>query len=513
MPYTAKSQKASETSLINLNDNNVVPDIVFPGLAQSDFQDAFNVLQECLVTEVPVSGFNHPFISPGGHYNNWWQLDASISLQAAKWANQEFAKNMLRNFIDVQKPDGRIPLYGLDEVPDWPECSSLPKLFEGAYAVLRHSGDKELAEDVYRTLETYLLWWLSPTRRDKETGLITGVFEESFPPLEKELKAVAQVDLNVEIVAGLHYVAKIAKLLGRKDDYKKYNSYKEEISSAINEYMWNEKRGAFFSYHVKDKKLNDQLISYTFDPLKFNIATPDKIDEMLSMLIDDEHFNWKSNPITSASKKSDIYNETVGNYDGAPAWSGSIWSLRNETVIQGLEDIGRYDLSSYLALNTIRLFNANYTEFLKPSDGSGQGVKRYAWSATHYLQLLIEKVFGVRVNMFAETITIMPNLDESLMGEKISLEELLLPNGNRLKLSIAKKVDGITIKYKITGESKDLNVTLALPLNNGKILEVIDENDNKIKFQQIKHKSANIYQVFNGHSPTDKITFVTDGGK
>ncbi len=95
----------------SISMNREIPVINFPGISQADFSDAFHVLNECVV-KVPGYGFSYPFIAPGGHYGGcWWQLDASISLQATKWINQRFSENMLRGFIAVQQPDGRIPLY------------------------------------------------------------------------------------------------------------------------------------------------------------------------------------------------------------------------------------------------------------------------------------------------------------------------------------------------------------------------------------------------------------------
>src|ERR1039458_3389892 len=94
----------------NINGNGVVPKINFPGITQSDFQHAFDVLQGCVVTRLPVYGFRHPFMYPGGLYDKWWykmdsihilggtlpgapyfekywwQLDGSLALSGAKWA-------------------------------------------------------------------------------------------------------------------------------------------------------------------------------------------------------------------------------------------------------------------------------------------------------------------------------------------------------------------------------------------------------------------------------------------
>ena len=507
--YCISQNNETPPKRVNLNGDEIVPQITFPKISQKDFKDAFNVLDECLVMD-QVFGFNLPFIAPGGKYGAcWWQLDASLALNGAKWANQSFSENVLRGFAGVQKPDGRIPLYGHDGIPGYPICSSLPKLFGSAYAVLKRSNDKELIQLTYDYLKKYMDWWLSDIRLDSETGLITGVFEESFPPVENQLKTVAQVDLNVEIALGCNILGKLAKQLGSTSDYKKYSIMEENIKSAINKYMWDETTGAYYSYRVKEKKLDSGLFCYTFDPFRLTIATEDRISKMISMLTDDKYFNWYINPITSASKTDESFNETVGTYNGSAAWSGDIWTLRNEVVILGLEDIGRYDLAAYFSLRTVNLFNANFTEFIKPSDGTGHGEQRYAWTASQYIQILIENIFGIDYNVFNNTISICPNLDESLTGNDIALEKLLLPNGNRLNLYINKTSDSTTIKYRIDGTNRDQKIIVSLPTNGDVAYKAVDRSKKKVKLKKIKKGLSMIYQKENGKKYDDEITFIS----
>ncbi|MGV3763063.1 MGH1-like glycoside hydrolase domain-containing protein [Parapedobacter sp.] len=503
LPYPGMGQPT-----ININGKDVVPKIVFPGISQADFSDAFNVLRECLVVDEPRFGFSQPFIAPGGHYGGcWWQLDASLSLQATKWVDQRFSENMLRGFVSVQKDNGRIPLYGYDAVAGYPTCSSLPKLFQAAHAVLRQSDDAELKSTVYRMLKAYLDWWFSDERRDAGTGLITGVFEESFPPVEKQLKAVAQVDLNVEMVIACDIVAALAEELGHTADHARYTTYQAELRAAINRYMWDERRGAYYAYHVIDKKRDSTLIAYTFDPFRMHIAPRSRIGRMVDMLTDDDYFNWSANAVTSAAKTAAIYTETKGAYNGAPSWSGSVWTLRNAVIIQGLEDIGRPDLSAYLALKTVRMFNNNYTEFVNPTDGSGHGVQRYAWSAAQYIQILIEEIFGIDVDRQTHTIRIRPNLDPSLAGERMSLEGLMLPNGDRLAVHIDYRGEATRISYVVSGASQDMNVVVGVPEKSKGRVRVTGADGKRMKVKRNRQHGAAAYEISNGIQPTGDFTF------
>jgi len=497
--------KLNAQQSINLNGNEVVPKITFPGITQSDFQDAFNVLNECLITKLPVHGFTYPFMSPGGGYaKDWWQLDGSLTLSGAKWVNQKFAENVLKDFIEVQKPDGRIPLYGPDNISLPFKVSSLPKLFEVGYAIVRRTNDTALVRKMYNCLKKYLDWWFS-FRQDRQIGLITGVFEESFPVDESQLKARAPVDLNVEVAVGCRNVAKLAKYFGDVADYKKYTRLEQNLKVAINKYLWAD--SAYYSYYITRRKFDNRLLCDTFDPLKDNIAQSEKVNKLLKLLTDNRYFNWDENPITSAAKTDSVYNETGGVYNGKQ-WMGDIWTMRNESIIKGLEDIGRYDLAAYLSYKTAMLFNNNYSEFVIPSNGRGQGQLRYGWSASQYIQIIIEHIFGVDYNKFNNTITIMPRLDKSLVGKEISLDSLLLPNSNRLNLNISNKAGKVSIRYSITGGNNNMKIILALPENSNHKYIGSNKENHSIRLSKLIKGAAKIYEFNCGKKSEDEISFI-----
>lgn len=438
----------------NINGKDIIPKISFPGISQSDFEDAFNVLNEALVvadSENPVYGFIYPFCGPGGEYGEcWWQLDTSLALCGAKWVNQEFAENVLRGFIGVQRESGRIPLHGPDVLLNSDNlCSSVPKLFQVGYEVCKRTKDRELVKEIYIFLKKYLDWWLS-ARKDPETGLITALVEESLPGRNIPLMAV---ETNVEVMVGYNVVSKLAKQLGYEEDYKKYSKGERSLCCSINNFLWDESKSAYISYDPQTKNFDGKMYSTTFDTLKLRIAPEERVTKLLRSLTDNDLFQWDTVPLTSTCKKDKCYNETPGRY-AAMQWEGSIWSLRNYSVIEGLDDIGRYDLSAHLELKTVQLFNNNYTEFLNPPDGSGQGVLRYSWSASQYVQILVERIFGVDYDGFKNVLEIRPNIHPSLYGEELKLEKLKLPNGSLLNLSVVAEADSVCVTYNIEKDEK-----------------------------------------------------------
>jgi hypothetical protein len=460
--------------------DKVVPQVKLAGISQEDFQDAFKVLDEALWCNVPLHGFNYPVMGPGGAYGeNWWQLDSSLNVAGAKWANQNFAENVIRGFIEVQanNPDGRIDLWGGSPVRGQvADMSSLPRYFEVAYDVVCRSGDTKLAEATYESMKKYLGFWLSAVKVDSGTGLVTGSIEESFAHISGEAQTEAPVDLNVAVALGCYKTARLAEYLNKPEDARQYKKNFDDLCKSINTYLWDEEKGAYYNYLVKEKKRIQRLICSTFDTLRLGIAPDDRVEKLIPLLLDPNEFNWGVRPVTSIAKTDKDYVEATGKYDGR-AWLGDIWTMRNVPIIAGLEDCGRHDLAAELTWATIKAFNSNYCEYVEPSTGSGEGVQRYGWSASQYIQLIIEYLFGVRYDRAHELLRIVPHLPEELQGKEISISNLIIPTGQdtRLKVTLESSQQSQTnITIEFTGALPKGEIEMLLPKPKSNKLRVMD---------------------------------------
>ncbi len=446
---------------INIPEN--LPVVTLPGITQAQFADSFQVLEEALVRATPgnpIYGFENYFCGPGGAYGPcWWQLDTSLATSSLKWVNLDMAEGILRGFMGVQQENGRIALHGPDVLlNEENKCSSLPKLFTTAYDILCMTDDDELTKDTYTMLKKYLDWWFD-ARYNPENGLIRGIVEEWLPGSNEY---TYPVETSVEVAIGCKIVATLADHLGYTEDAALCRSRYTALVSAINEKMYNPEIGAYMGLAADGKTFNDIYLVTAFNPLRAGMADAEYHESLLHEMTRDDLFNWDSKPLTSASKTDPRYNETDGDY-AAIQWYGCIWSLRSYDVICGLTDIGRYDLAAYLSWRTVQLFNDNYAEFLNPTTGEGNGVLRYSWTASQYAQLIIENIFGVKYDRFANTLTIAPQIDSSLYGETLKLENLSLPDGNKLNLTILPG-ESTTISYEIVGDIPvDYDVSIKLP--------------------------------------------------
>jgi len=450
---------------------SVVPKITLPGISQTGFHDAFRVLDECLTIDVPIYGFNYPVMSPGGYYTKggWWLLDSSLNVTGAKWTNQRFAEDVMRGFRELQaeNPDGRIDLTGQHGVRGQvADLSQLPMFFEVAYDVARRTDDGVLREQIYETMRKFLDWWLSPVKRDARTGLVSAIFEETLGNRSLgEPMTLAPVDLNVVVAAGALRTFELATTLGKAEEANRYRQAFQDLSRAINAYLWDDKEGVYSNYDLRERKAGAGLNVTTFDPLRLGIAPAARRDRLLKRLLDPAQFNWGKRPLTSWAMTDPGYVEATGDYDGR-AWFGDIWTLRNMTIVEGLEESRRPDLAAELNWATIQAFHSNYREYLLPSTGEGQGAQNYGISASQYIGAIIEHLFGVDFDRIQKRVKITPHVPEALYGKDLALENLILPTEGDTRLSVlinqsAARAAKITVR--ISGALPEGTVQVALP--------------------------------------------------
>ena len=106
--------------------------ITFPKISQEDFEYAFECLEVCKQASAKKYGFNYPYFTPGGEYGEqWWQIDSAVALGGYKWKDREFVEKSILNFIESQKEDGRICLWGADVIPGRVAGGNFPQQTQG----------------------------------------------------------------------------------------------------------------------------------------------------------------------------------------------------------------------------------------------------------------------------------------------------------------------------------------------------------------------------------------------
>jgi len=417
-----------------------------PFCSEKDFADAIAVIEESKMRDV-VLGLVKPAYAPGGYYGQcWWSLDYALACEGVKWYDFETARDLIHNLRATQCEDGRIKLYGIDNfnhIPNVQEpISSLPKYFETCYAIACMSGDPELCRETLELFERSISWWVEK-RLDRETGLFTAVFEESFiANTESSSGRYAPVDTNIQLAIGMENTARLMRILG-ENGAEDYENMAVSVKEAVQKWLWNDEAKAYFPIVLPEKKQYPALMGSTF--MGMNGAPEDRCRHMETLLKNNDRFGWEETPITSVAKDDPLFVIITGDYCGNPSWSGSIWSMINEQTVRALQAAGRQETACQLAVKTAEAFAGNYAEFLHPFTRSGEGVHRYAWTAAQCVRLVVEVIFGVSYDGFAKTITAAPLFCPELQNVRMTLMDLDLPDGRKADVAVCNGQVEITL--------------------------------------------------------------------
>ncbi|MDP3941871.1 MAG: trehalase family glycosidase, partial [bacterium] len=98
------------------------------------------------------------------------------------------------------------------------------------------------------------------------------------------------VDLNVYLYKYERDFAKIASLLGKTHEQKKWHEIASKRRESINEYMWDEKQGFFFDYDYVHEKRSEFRSLAGFTPLWAGLATEEQAQKITKNL---SHFETK----------------------------------------------------------------------------------------------------------------------------------------------------------------------------------------------------------------------------
>ena len=365
-----------------------------------DVNEAIAVIAECRIPE-GLAGCPYPAYSPGGLYGRrWWSLDYALTMEAVKWLDDAQALEFICNLEGMQKDDGRIPLYSDDNYRPFQfikePVGSLPKFFQVAFDIAEMGSEANVKRKVLGIFQRNLEWWFK-NRQDRATGLITAVFEETFIPYTQGWAGLyAPMDTNVQVLLGCWNAACLAHEIGAMDTANTLAKKANELEDAISMHLWDEAEGCYMPYLVQEKRRHNCKMASMF--LGFYLPDMGRHKRLLEHLLDPNDFNWGTMPLTTVSKKDQIFQTVEGNYNGNPSWSGSVWALSNDAAIKALKHAGLDKYARELAVATVKAFRGNYAEFLHPFTGEGHGVKRYAWTAAIFLRILIEELHLLEPN-------------------------------------------------------------------------------------------------------------------
>ncbi len=177
-------------------------------------------------------------------------------------------------------------------------------------------------------------------------------------------------------------LAAIAEIIG--EDPSQARTWRERTVAAINDRLWDDDAGAYFSYdRVAGKPLKDDTIA-TFHTLYGGVAPADRAQRLIEqhLLNPEEYLPRSGFNVPTTAMNSPWFNPE--NY-----WLGPVWVNTNWMLLHGLEEYGRADLADQLRLTTLGLVQrAGFREYFNPLTGEGYGTDSFGWTAALSIDLV-----------------------------------------------------------------------------------------------------------------------------
>jgi len=187
------------------------------------------------------------------------------------------------------------------------------------------------------------------------------------------------IGLNSLYALDAECLAKIAAILGKDDDSRKFAADYERMKRLVQEKLWNEKDGIFEDRYW-DGRFSNRLSTTNFYPLFAGIATPEQAERMIKEhLLNPKEF-WGEYVAPTIARDDPAFPDQF-------YWRGDIWGPTNYMLYEGINRYRfdqvalEYARKNYdLFMNDWRI-NQHDDEQYYAWGGSAGGDTHYTWGA------------------------------------------------------------------------------------------------------------------------------------
>ena len=190
---------------------------------------------------------------------------------------------------------------------------------------------------------------------------------------------LADVGLNSLYTLDAECLAKIAAILGKDEDSRKFAAEYEHMKQLVREELWNEKDG-IYQNRFWDGHFSPRLSTTNFYPLFAGIATPEQAERMIKQhLLNPKEF-WGKYVAPTIARDDPAFPDQF-------YWRGDIWGPTNYMLYEGINRY-RFDrVALEYAQKSYDLFmddwriNQHDNEQYYAWGGSAGGDTHYTWGA------------------------------------------------------------------------------------------------------------------------------------
>jgi len=380
------------------------------------YLSAFNLARGCMLPPSGETGYNFYAFSrePLWGWGHGHQvLHESLSMLSYVYLDPVSAQNSQRVYMEQQGEDGLIAYRhgprGAQTYPHKDEPTTSAPFYSWInWEIYKVSHDKEFLLDAYESGVKYAEWLQKNRDTDKDGtfewgpyGIIENVRDwynavfqvsaERYLDVDKEdiSDELECLDLSLMMVKEMRCLSEMASELDMKTESGKWEKKANKLSELINERMWDEDSGFFYSVDKDDhsfffmtRDLKRQEI-IGFLPLWAEAVSDERAAVLIQKLTDPEKF-WRKYGVPTLAADDEWYSPYV---DYCCKWNGPVWLLWDYMVFEGLNNYGYTDLANELAgkmLDVVDLQlsrNHNFWESYSPDNEVLNCPSNYIWDA------------------------------------------------------------------------------------------------------------------------------------
>lgn len=333
------------------------------------------------------------------HYVGVWAWDAFFHALAYQYVDPELAQDQIRILLDHQRDDGMLPDAVHDEgvIMRWQfpggeaEVTKPPLVAWTALKLYEHGRNRDFLDEIYEPVARWNQWWFDYNDDDHD-----GVAQYNHPnssglddsPLWDAGMPVESPDLNTYLVMQMDALARIAEILGLRDDAVKWRWKADALTTRLVEHFWDEKRGVFWA--MRNQEPIHVLTPFNLYPLLTGRLDATKRARVLAHLFNPAEF-WTDYPIPTVAKNDPLYNPNQ-------MWRGPTWVNINYLFIEGLARSGYPEQARDLRDKTLNLLmrQNDIFEYYHPETGIAppRAASVFGWSSAVFVALAIKASRG-----------------------------------------------------------------------------------------------------------------------
>lgn len=329
------------------------------------------------------------------HYVGVWQWDAYFHALAYRHVEMKLAKDQIRVILDHQREDGMIPDAVHDEgavthltFPVEADVTKPPLLAWSAWKLYETDHDREFLDEIYEPMVRWNRWWFEKNDVDGN-----GLCEYQHPfssglddnPLWDDGMPVESPDLNTYLYLQQEALAKIAEVLGEKEDAVMWRERAEATAQRMIRLMWDEKAGLFWASR-QGSRINVRT-PFNLFPLITGRMPKEIAARLVAHLTDEKQF-WTRYPVPTVAIDDPKFN-------ALQMWRGPTWVNVNYLLIEGLKRAGYSGLADELRRRTLEMIlsGEDIYEYYEPNTGKAppKAASIYGWSSALFIEMVIQE--------------------------------------------------------------------------------------------------------------------------